>query len=70
MVTCTKVKQKPKDGCVHTLQFSAEKALKACDHTRMDKLADIFDPLSALNGLGDTGEYLYIFRVDKAILTC
>lgn len=51
MVTCTKVKQKPKDGCVHTLQFSAEKALKACDHTRMDKLADIFDPLSALMGL-------------------
>lgn len=48
MVTCTKVKQKPKDGCVHTLQFSAEKALKACDHTRM---ADIFDHLSALMGL-------------------
>lgn len=46
MVTCSEVKQKPKDGCVCAVRFSAEKALKACDCTRMDKLEDIFDPLS------------------------
>lgn len=50
-----------------TLKFSAEKALKACDSTRMDKLEDIFDPL-CFDWNGDAGEYLYIFRADKAIL--
>lgn len=48
MVTCSKVKQKPKDGCVCALRFSAEKALKVCDHTKMDKVEEIFDLLSAL----------------------
>lgn len=65
MVTCSKVKQKPKDGSVYAVTFSAEKALKSCDHTRMDKVEDISDLLSALMGV-ETQEnictYLQLIR--------
>lgn len=68
MDTWSKVKQKPHDGCVCALTFSAEKGLKACSRTRRYNLQDTFDSLSAsLMGMR-CKSYLYVFAADEAIL--
>lgn len=47
MDTRSEVKERPRDGCVCSLAFSAAMGPKACSCTRVYQLENTFDPLSA-----------------------